>query len=831
MSEEIKGLTIKFGANTVEFDNSVRGINKGLNLVNNEFKNINKQLKLDPTNVDLLTKKFNNLEQQQKATKALIEKYKDELNALDSAEVGSDKWRSLTKQIDNAETSLKQIESQSATTKAKLESVNKTSLSSLSASLDKAAAKVRNVGGATQDLGNKLMGVSATMTAMGGASMAMSLSFEDAMAKVHTIADTSQVPLKDLEKAIIDLSNETGVASSQIADDVYNAISAGQSTSDAINFVTEANKLSRAGFTDSAKALDVLTTTLNAYGLESSEVTNVSDKLIMTQNLGKTTVDELASSLGRVIPTANTYGVSLDQLSSAYAVMTSKGIATSETTTYLNGMLNELGKSGTKVSDALKNKTGKSFDELMESGLSLSDVLVIVNEAAEDQGLKFSDLFGSAEAAKAGITLLGDEGIEFNDVLKKMESSTGATETAFEKMQTKSLTLSKTIQTVKNMAISFGNTLLDMLEPALLKIQDVMKSLNDKFNGLDETQKRVIASIAGVIAIVGPVLVTLGGAINLVGGAMSGLTGLFGASAGASGLLGTSLGGLSGILSALFSPVGAIAAAIASAVLVFMDLYNSSETFSNYINEILSQVMLLLSSIFSDFGILINEVIIPIIQTLYNFIYEFLAPIFETVAMVMSETVMPALQGLWESISTNIIPIIVKLWEWLEKYIMPIFKTVASFLSDVFAVAFETLWNFITPVIDAIALLFGWIGDLFVILEDLGVFEAFGTVFEGIGTILSTVLDSVKSLVEWFGNLVSAVGDALGAMGEWAGNKWDDFTGWITGDDGNSSGGFGDINATIYIDNAESTVDAQSLISDAFVDILSEKLGRRISNA
>ena len=89
--------------------------------------------------------------------------------------------------------------------------------------------------------------------------------------------------------------------------------------------------------------------------------------LIQTQNLGKTTVAELSSSMGKVIPTANAYHVQFDQLCTGYAKMTANGVATAESTTYMNSMLNELGKSGTTVSDILKEKTGKSFAELMEN--------------------------------------------------------------------------------------------------------------------------------------------------------------------------------------------------------------------------------------------------------------------------------------------------------------------------------------------------------------------------------------------------------------------------------------------------------------------------------
>jgi len=320
-----------------------------------------------------------------------------------------------------------------------------------------AGESLKSAGDKVTDVGKKMSVVSAGIVAAGTASTKATLDFEDAMAKVSTIADATEVPIDELEKAILDLSNQTGISSTEIADNVYNAISAGQSTGDAVNFVTNSTKLAKAGFADAGDALDILTTILNAYGMEASEVTNVSDMLIQTQNLGKTTVAELSSAMGKVIPTANAYGVQLDQLCAGYAIMTANGVATAESTTYMNSMLNELGKSGTKVSDILKEKTGSSFAELMNSGYSLSDCLEIIGDAATEQGLAFGDMWSSSEAAKAGLILLGDSAETFNGTLAEMQNSTGATDTAFEKLKTNSYTIQVAINQLKNTAIELGN--------------------------------------------------------------------------------------------------------------------------------------------------------------------------------------------------------------------------------------------------------------------------------------------------------------------------------------------------------------------------------------
>ena len=381
--------------------------------------------------------------------------------------------------------------------------------------------------------------VTTPILAAGVASAKMSMDFEDSMAKVSTIADATEVPMDDMQKAILDLSNQTRISAEEIAQNVYDSISAGQKTGDAVNFVSKSTKLAKAGFADAGAALDVLTTIMNAYGLKASEVTNVSDMLIQTQNLGKTTVADLASSMGKVIPTANAYGVSLDELCAGYAIMTANGVATAESTTYMNGMLNELGKSGTNVSETLKEKTGKTFKELMDSGMSLSDVLKIISDAATENNKSFGDMWSSSEAGKAGMILLGDSAENFNGVLEQMQNSAGATNTAFEKLDTNSAKIKKTTNELRNDAIDFGTTLMEELAPIIENIAEKISEFTEWFNGLSESEKQTIIQIGLIVAAIGPLLVVFGtvvssgakiiGEIPVIAKGISGLFGIIAA--------------------------------------------------------------------------------------------------------------------------------------------------------------------------------------------------------------------------------------------------------------------------------------------------------------
>lgn len=383
---------------------------------------------------------------------------------------------------------------------------------------EKLGSKLEKYGKGISDMGGKLTKtVTAGVTALGTASVVSASSFEDAMAKVSTIADESEMSMDDMRAAILGLSDQTGISAVAIAEDVYNAISAGQKTADAVNFVSNSTKLARAGFAETSQSLDVLTTIMNAYGMEAEDVTRVSDVLIQTQNLGKTTVADLSSSMGKVIPTAKSYNVSLEQVASAYTITTAKGIATAESTTYINSMLNELGKSGTKVSNVLKEKTGKSFAELMDEGYSLGDCLELVDEAAKEQNLAFNDMWGSAEAAKAGVTLLGESAEVFNSRLAEMNDVTGSTETAFGKLETTSFKVQKAINEAKNVLVDLGGTIIEMLVPYLEKGAEKVHEFAEWFKGLDDGTKELIVKVGLLLAAVGPLLTVFGKGVSVIG--------------------------------------------------------------------------------------------------------------------------------------------------------------------------------------------------------------------------------------------------------------------------------------------------------------------------
>lgn len=533
VNQEIESGSAALEENMKKLDDSIDTLDESAKKNESSFKLVKSQWDKNTSSAKKLKDEQKYLTEQGETYQKKVSLVKEELKLLENAE-GDNK-----KAIEEKKAALNEAEASLNEYKNRLKEVDE-QLKFGKASIEEYTEKVQKAGEKVKDAGSGMTKkVTTPILAAGVASAKMTMDFEDSMAKVSTIADATEVPMDDMQKAILDLSNQTRISAEEIAQNVYDSISAGQKTGDAVNFVSKSTKLAKAGFADAGAALDVLTTIMNAYGLKASEVTNVSDMLIQTQNLGKTTVADLASSMGKVIPTANAYGVSLDELCAGYAIMTANGVATAESTTYMNGMLNELGKSGTNVSETLKEKTGKTFKELMDSGMSLSDVLKIISDAATENNKSFGDMWSSSEAGKAGMILLGDSAENFNGVLEQMQNSAGATNTAFEKLDTNSAKIKKATNELRNDAIDFGTTLMEELAPIIENIAEKISEFTEWLNGLSESEKQTIIQIGLIVAAIGPLLVVLGtvvssgakiiGEIPVIAKGISGLFGIIAA--------------------------------------------------------------------------------------------------------------------------------------------------------------------------------------------------------------------------------------------------------------------------------------------------------------
>lgn len=315
------------------------------------------------------------------------------------------------------------------------------------------------------------------------------VSAETSFAKVNTLLSENADRTKyynDIKNA----SRSTGVVVSDLSEAVYSALSASVDEKSAVDFTQSAVKLAKGGFTETATAVDVLTTAINAYNLKADDAVRISDVLITTQNLGKTTVGELASSMGQTIPIANSAGTAIEDLAAQYAVMTKNGVATAESGTQIKAMLNELSAAGTNVSDTLKKLTGKSFEELQKSGMNTAEILNILKTNAEASGQKLSDMFGSVEAGAAALTIVKDGGTDFNNILLQMQNSAGATEKAYTTMA--NTTEERFNKLKNNLMIAMG----EIGEKLLPTIEEFFEYIDENSEELGE----IIEDVGGAIS-------------------------------------------------------------------------------------------------------------------------------------------------------------------------------------------------------------------------------------------------------------------------------------------------------------------------------------------
>lgn len=662
----------------------------------------------------------------------------------------------------------------------------------------------------------QLAGTIGTITAVGAAIYAgpvqQSIKFQSSMAKVGTIADATAVPLNALKKDIVSLSNEIGVNANDIAEDVYNAISAGQKTEDAVGFVGQAVKLAKGGFAETGQALDVMTTILNAYGKESSEAGAVADMLIQTQNKGKVTVAELSSVMGKIIPTANANNVALEQLCAGYAIMTSRGIAAAETTTYMNSMLNELGKTGTTADKTLRAAAGGSFKDLMAQGMSVAEVLDILQAEAEKSGKSLADMFGSAEAGKAALTLMADGVDGFNSQVAGMLDSTGAAESAFKKMaETTEEKIAKAKNALNNLAIVLGDTFLPYVTTGAQKVSELVTKFSAWAQENPELLSTIVKIGAGIAAFaVGGKAAKLG-FLEIKGGILSVATVFtkLKAMGGIKGVLGN-MGGFKGIFGGIggkLLPVIGIITAIGVAI--------------KLISGNLDEVRGFIQKTFGDTGVAAFDAMIAVVEQLkavlpglLDQLGQMAAAIFPALMSVVS-ALLPAIMQIAGSllppivsligqllpiileIASAVLPVIVQLIQTIAPLIADIVNTVLPILVDLFNTfmplisqlvlailpVLQQLLQALAPVIQIVAELFGnalstaissakaVIDGFLSILQGIitfvtGVFSGnWRQAWEGVKQIFSGVMESLKAVVKAPINfIISAINTLIGGL-------------------------------------------------------------------
>ena len=338
--------------------------------------------------------------------------------------------------------------------------------------------------------GNLMTKATEAVVNLGKEALSSGMSFEASMQKTKTLFTGTDEQFSALSDEILELSSATGLAADGLAEAAYSAESAGVPMEMLGTMLQNSAELAAAGFTDIDTALSATAKTMNAYGMEGEEsIGKVQKVLIQTQNLGITTVDELGASLAQVTPTASAFGVSFEQVGASLAVMTASGTSTAQATTQLNSLIAELGKSGTIASNNLAKAAegtqyaGMSFNEMMDAGADLGDVLGMISAQADKDGVSMVDMFSSIEAGKAALSIFSGEGETFKSDLEQMATSADVVGDAY---STVSDSLEFKTQRIKtsfsNMATGLFEVVSGPLADAADGAADALASITQGFN-------------------------------------------------------------------------------------------------------------------------------------------------------------------------------------------------------------------------------------------------------------------------------------------------------------------------------------------------------------
>ena len=397
-----------------------------------------------------------------------------------------------------------------------------------------------SVGSAMEKMGKRMTAAaSALVSATAGVSIKAFMDFEDHMAIVSTIADTTEVSMEELSEQMLEASSATGVAAGELADATYQAISAGRATKDAVAFTELAAKTAKAGLTDTSTVVNGVTSAMNAWKISAEETESVMDKLLLTQNLGKTSVGELAGSIGQLTGLAPQLNMSLDEVLAATAALTKNGVATS---TAMNGLKAVMSSVMKPTSEAQKEaaRLGIEFDAAALKAEGFTGFLEKVMKATNGDAESLAKLFGSVEGLSQIMLLGGGAAEDYAQILEAMGNSAGTLDKAFsDRTSSRAEKLNAALNRLKNNAIQFGQSLAPLVDAA----SGVLEKISEKLSGMSAEQQQSLLKMALMVAGLGTLTTAAGKLIGSLSGIKKGL------------------GALSGVLS--LGKLGAIVAAAA----------------------------------------------------------------------------------------------------------------------------------------------------------------------------------------------------------------------------------------------------------------------------
>jgi len=324
--------------------------------------------------------------------------------------------------------------------------------------------------------------------AISGVAVKLSADFSKSLAEVSTLmTDVTEKDIKNMSKELRGLAGATGQGLGPLVKAKYDIVSAGFSdAASSAKLLNQAARLAVGGVTTAAAAADILTTALNAYGQTADEAADFSDILFTTVRLGKTTMNELAGSLGRVLPLAKASNLAFENVGAAMATITAAGLDTFEASTALRGAIKALAAPANEAKTAMQ-AAGIEVKRFDDGSIDL------VNTIKQFEGMDPDTLTNFIPDVRAGTAILSmaNNVDKLAQNIEGFADRTGAANTAFEKMSNEfSTKMAQFKNHMHSIMIEIGGVIIDAITPAVDEANKVLETLGDI--GWDKVGKAVV---------------------------------------------------------------------------------------------------------------------------------------------------------------------------------------------------------------------------------------------------------------------------------------------------------------------------------------------------
>lgn len=764
MANRIKGITVEIGGDTTKLQTALKGVNGQIRNTQSSLKDVQRLLKLDPTNTNLLAQK-------QKLLTQAITETKEKLSTLKTAaqqaneqfqkgDITQAQYDALQREIIETEQKLKELESQASKTNQSLVNIGE------------AGSKMEKAGNSITGAGKSVSVASAAVTAMGGAAVKTAADFESSMSQVQATMGITKDSMSNVNGQSVNtmdtLSNlaktmgaKTAFSASECSEALNYLALAGYDTQQMCDTLPTVLNLAAAGNIDLASASDMVTDAMSALGMNVGDANKMVDQMAKTASTTNTSVGQLGEGILTIGATAKSIKGGTAELNTALGILANNGIKGAEGGTHLRNIILALQNPTDGAAKVMKDLGVQVFDS---SGnmRSLNDILGDLNSSmgsmtSEEKSKIISTIFNKTDLAAAN-SLLSGTGESWDKLQKSIENSGGAAQ----KMADTQLDNLKGLLTIlksaiEGFAISIGETLMPMFKSAVGKIQAFV----DWLNSLDEGSRRVIVTIGLFIAALGPMLVILGTVISKVGVTMQAFSKL--------GLKVTSFmsnaGGLSGVfgkISAAIMGINPVVVAVIAVITLltgaFVHLWNTNSDFRDSIIVIWQQVKSTISTFIDEISTRLSglqavfKVIILVISTLWTGFCDLLGPVFIGAFTVIADTLQSVLD-----IIIGIIDIFTGVFtgNWSKAWIR---------VQEVFGSVWNLIKNVVVTVVGVIKgeadAILGWFGSSWNNVWE-GIKTFFIGVWNALKTIVSTVINTILVVVSTTLNAIHGVFNSI----------------------------------------------------------------------